>query len=118
MLRITSFVLLLFTSFSGFTQGDYTELSGRGLIKSVYSQQHVEYPEQYRIWISLKGTSERATCPALFFAEGDTQGPKLVALAMQLNRPVEVRFLISKANSEARELAHLHCQITKLLVKP
>ncbi|BDX07983.1 hypothetical protein [Planctobacterium marinum] len=118
MLRITSFALLLLVSFSGFTQGDYTELSGRGLIKTVYSQQHTAYPEQYQTWISLKGTSERATCPALIFAETDRQGPELVKLALQLNRPVEVRFVISKANPEAREQDPMHCQITHLLLKP
>lgn len=118
MQKLTIFLLLLLISFSGFTQGDYTELSGRGLIKTVYSQQHAEYPEQYQTWISLKGTSERATCPALFFAESDRQGPELVVLAMQLNRPVEVRFTISKANPEARDQDAMHCQITHLLLKP
>lgn len=111
------FCFFLFSMVYGIAHADYTELSGRGLIKALYSQATLDAPSQFQTGITLKGVSERATCPTLFFALEDTFGPDIARLALQLNRPVEVKFLIAKDSLKTDPIALSHCQLTQILLK-
>lgn len=111
------FSLLLFSAVFSVAHADYTELSGRGLIKALYSQATPDAPSLFQTGITLKGVSERATCPTLFFAQEDTFGPDIARLALQLNRPVEVKFLIAKDTSKNDPIVLSHCQLTEVLLK-
>lgn len=98
-------------------QSNYAEYSGRGLVKSFYSEASESAESAFHTWLVLKGTSERASCPQLRFDPQDLQGIEVAKLAIRLNRPVEVNFNISREDSEQRAADPGHCEITRIELK-
>ncbi|MCC2607965.1 hypothetical protein [Planctobacterium marinum] len=118
MKSVNTILIALSLSGSLAAQSHYVEVSGRGLVKSFYSQASQSAEAAFHTWLVLKGTSERASCPELRFAPQDLQGIEIAKLAIRQNRPVEVNFHISREDSEQRAEDPGHCEITRIELRP
>lgn len=111
--RIVLLVITLLASPAQANDADTIKLKNRGLVKMLYTLPHRQDPTQFSTWVTLKGTSERAACPATVISEFDLHSIEVIKLAMMLNKPITLTFATAKDHTSLT-----HCEIYSVELKP
>ena len=112
------FISLIFVTQSAWAQLETSVYTKRGLVKEIFSEADPHFDSIYRTIVRLKGVADRAACPRIILSQYDKSGLEILKLAMQLNRPVEIRFHVAKGNSEEVAEDPIHCQAEGISLKP
>lgn len=115
---LTFLIFMCFSSIQAIAQDESVTYTKRGLVREVLSQPDPHLVDSYRTMVILKGTSDRAACPAIKLSEFDKAGLEMIKLSIELNRPLEISFTVARGKPDQQEQNPDHCQAVSIGLKP